>query len=106
MYAADNYWVHNYWLQVANVSGIIPFILWMIVNISSIGDVIKVIKSPYISNKLKYMFIPMLASIVGYLMMEPGGTESNKYIIFYVLLIAMLKQLANKKIEPVGVENV
>lgn len=96
MYAAGNYWVHNYWLQVANVSGIIPFVLWMIVNISSIYDIIKVIRSPYISNKIKYMFIPLLASIVSYLMMEPGGTESNKYIIFYVLLIAMLKQLANK----------
>ena len=96
MYAAGYFWVHNYWLQVANVSGIVPFILWMIVNIAAVWDVIKIIKSPSISNKLKYMLIPMVASIVAYLMMEPGGTESNRYIIFYVMLVALLKQVAKK----------
>lgn len=97
MYAAGNFWVHNYWLQVANVSGIFPFVLWMIVNVAAVWDVIKVVTSPYISNRIKYMLLPMLASIVAYLMMEPGGTESNRYIIFYVILIALLKQLANNK---------
>ena len=106
MYAGGNYWVHNYWLQVANVSGIVPFVLWMIVNISAVGDVIRLIRSPYVSNKIKYMFIPMLSSIVGYLMMEPGGTELNRYIIFYVMLLAILKQLANKKEMNVGIEDV
>lgn len=106
MYAGGIYWVHNYWLEVANVSGIIPFILWMIVNISAVRDVIRLIRSPYVSNKIKYMFIPMLSSIVAYLMMEPGGTELNRYIIFYVILIAILKQLANKKEQNIGAENV
>ena len=106
MYAGGNYWVHNYWLQVANVSGIVPFVLWMIVNISAVADVIRLIRSPYVSNKIKYMFIPMLSAIVGYLMMEPGGTELNRYIIFYVILIAILKQLANKKEKNIGAENV
>lgn len=96
MYAAGYFWVHNYWLQVANVSGIIPFILWMIVNVAAVWDVIKIIKSPSVSSKLKYMLIPMVASIVAYLMMEPGGTESNRYIIFYVMLVALLKQVAKK----------
>ena len=96
MWAGGNYWVHNYWLQVANVSGILPFVLWMIVNLATVVDVIKVLKSPNVSNKIKYMFLPMLASVVSYLMMEPGGTELNRYIIFYVMLIALLKQLAHK----------
>ena len=85
MYAGGNYWVHNYWLQVANVSGIIPFILWMVVNISAVRDVIILIRSRYVSNRIKYMFVPLLASIVAYLMMEPGGTELNRYIIFYII---------------------
>lgn len=105
MYAAGVYWVHNYWLQVANVSGVIPFALWMVVNVAAVIDTVKLMKSPYVSMNIKYMLIPMLASIVGYLMMEPGGTESNRYIIFYVLLIALLKQLTlNKK--DIGVKNV
>lgn len=106
MYAGGNYWVHNYWLQVANVSGIIPFALWMVVNISAVRDVIILIRSNYVSNRIKYMFVPLLASIVGYLMMEPGGTELNRYIIFYVMLLAVLKQLANKKEINVGIEDV
>lgn len=104
MYAAGWYHVHNYWLQVANVSGIIPFVLWMIVNISAIIDVVKIVKSTSISQKIKLTLVPILTSIVCYLMMEPGGTESNRYIIFYVILIALLKQLANKN--NVGVKNV
>lgn len=93
MWTAGWYHVHNYWLQVANVSGIIPFILWMLVNASVVMNVIKVIRNPHIVNRVKYMLIPMLSAIVGYLMMEPGGTESNRYIIFYVMLIALLKQI-------------
>ncbi len=110
MWTAGWYHVHNYWLQVANVSGIIPFVLWMIVNVAALWDVVKVIKSSLISEKIKYMLIPMLASIVGYLMMEPGGTELNRYIIFYVMLLGLLKQLASKSkgenVEKVGVKNV
>lgn len=96
MGAAGYYRVHNYWLQVANVSGIFPFTLWMIVNISTVADVIKIVKASHISRKIKYMFLPMLAAVVSYLMMEPGGTESNRYIIFYVILIAMLKQAVSR----------
>ena len=106
MWAAGWQHVHNYWLQVANVSGIVPFILWMIVNIVAVVDVVKLIKSFYVSNKIKYMLIPMLSSIVGYLMMEPGGTEVNRYIIFYVILIALLKQLVSKKQKGSGVKYV
>lgn len=103
MYAAGNFWVHNYWLQVANVSGILPFAFWMVVNAAMLLNVLKIIKSTVISNKVKYLLIPMLASILGYLMMEPAGTELNRYIIFYVIIIALLKQLANRKC---GVKNV
>lgn len=95
MWAAGNYWVHNYWLQVANVSGIFPFIFWMIVNVSAVIDVVRIIRSTGISQRLKYLLIPLLSSVVGYFMMEPGGTESNRYIIFYVMLIALVKQVAN-----------
>lgn len=97
MWAAGNYWVHNYWLQVANVSGIIPFGFWMTVNVMTVIDIVKITVSSHVSNKIKYMLIPMLASVVAYLMMEPGGTELNRYIIFYVLLVALTKQLANNE---------
>ena len=106
MYAAGVYWVHNYWLQVANVSGVIPFALWMVVNVAAVIDTVKLIKSPYVSMNIKYMVVPILASIVGYLMMEPGGTESNRYIIFYVLLVALLKQLTSNNKKDIGVKNV
>ena len=97
MWAAGNAWVHNYWLQVANVSGIIPFSLWMIVNISAMIDTIKVMRCQCISDEIKFMVIPLISAIVGYLMMEPGGTELNRYIIFYVLLIALMKQIVANK---------
>lgn len=103
MWAAGYQHVHNYWLQVANVSGIIPLILWTIVNISVVCDMFRLLRSPEISMKLKYRFLPLMIAIICYFMMEPGGTESNWFIIFYVLLIALLKQMVNqpnrKKVE-------
>ena len=99
MWTAGYYHVHNYWLQVANVSGIIPFALWMIVNISTVVDAVKIMRSKVLSNDMKFLLIPLWIALVCYLMMEPGGTESNRYIIFYVMLIALMKQIAQQGIE-------
>lgn len=103
MHAGGFNGVHNYWLQVADDAGAFPFIMWMIFNLSALYSVFELIGSPYVSQRIKYMLIPMLGAVVAYLMMETGGRELTHYIIFYIILVALMKQLLdNKKHEKNG----
>lgn len=100
MYPAGLNCVHNYWLQVANDTGIITFALWMIFNISMIISLIKCVRSPKISNQTKYLIVPLMSAVVSYLSMEIGGQGESEYIIFYVMIAAILHQLVkNQKYE-------
>lgn len=92
MHAAGFNMVHNYWLQVANDTGIFPFVFWMAFNILGLAAIIRLIISPQISAKMKYMIVPVFGAIVSYLMMEIGGQGKSDYIIFYVMLISILNQ--------------
>lgn len=84
--------IHNYWLQVANDTGIFTFILWMIFNISALYSTVKVVISPHIKEGLKYALVLMLVAAASYLMMEIGGSGRSTYIIFYIMLVAIMKQ--------------
>lgn len=84
---------HNYWLLVADDTGIFTFALWMIFNIAGLISMIKLIKSPKISQKVKYTVVPSLAAVVSYLMMETGGGGRSDLIIFYVIYISITNQL-------------
>ena len=100
MYPAGLSCVHNYWLQAANDTGIFTLILWMIFNISVLISLLKCIKSSRISEGLKYLIVPVLTAVVSYLSMEIGGQGESEYIIFYVMIAAILHQLVkNKKYE-------
>lgn len=85
---------HNYWLLVADDTGIFTFSLWMVFNIAGLVSMIRLIQNPLISRKIKYMIVPSLAAIVSYLMMETGGGGRSDLIIFYVIVIAIVNQLA------------
>lgn len=93
MYTEGYSCVHNYWLQVANDTGIFPFIFWMIFNISACISLFKLIRNDKIDQGLKYMVVPMIGAVVSYLMMEIGGQGKSDYIVFYVILVAFLHQL-------------
>lgn len=97
MYPAGFTCVHNYWLQVANDTGIITFILWMIFNITVVVSMIKCAVSPHIQTRMKYLVIPLMCAVISYLSMEIGGQGKSEYILFYVILSAMLHQLMKNK---------
>ena len=85
--------IHNYWLQAANDTGIFPFILWMIFNVQVVIDLVKCVVSKKISQRMKYLIVPLMVAIVSYLSMEIGGQGKSEYILFYVMVAAFLRQL-------------
>ena len=97
MYPAGHSCVHNYWLQAANDTGIFTFILWMIFNISMIISVIKCAINPKINIRLKFLVIPLISAVVAYLSMEIGGQAASEYILFYVMIAAILRQLVKNE---------
>ena len=102
MYPAGLNCVHNYWLQAANDTGIFTFILWMIFNISMLASLFTCIRSSKISQKIKYMIVPLMAAVISYLSLEIGGQGESEYIIFYVMIVAILRQLVKNEKYEIG----
>lgn len=99
MYPAGYTCVHNYWLQVANDTGIVTFILWTIFNITVVISLVKCAISPYIETRIKYLVIPLMFAVISYLSMEIGGQGKSEYILFYVILSSMVHQLMKNNYE-------
>lgn len=89
--------VHNYWLQAANDTGIATFILWVIFNIMVVVSMVKCAISPHIETRVKYLVLPLMCAVISYLSMEIGGQGKSEYILFYVILSAMLHQLMKNR---------
>ena len=85
--------VHNYWLQVANDTGIFPFAIWMVFNVAFVVSLVKCVRNPAISMRIKYMIVPLAGAVISYLSMEQGGHGQGEYILFYVMLAAIIRQL-------------
>lgn len=83
---------HNYWLLVADDTGLFTFTLWMVFNIGGLISIVKLVKSPQISKEMKYLIVPDIIAVVSYLMMETGGGGRSDLIIFYVIFIAIINQ--------------
>lgn len=97
MYPAGMNCVHNYWLQVANDTGIFTFILWMMFNTLVVVSVVRCARNPKINVRLKYLVIPLLSAVVAYLSMEIGGQGKSEYILFYVIIAALIRQLVKNE---------
>lgn len=89
--------VHNYWLQVANDTGIFPFTMWMLFNGLAVISIIKLVADTHIEKEIICIFVPLITAVVSYLMMEIGGAGKSDYIIFYVMLIAILNQVVKNR---------
>ena len=69
----------------------------MIFNISMIISVIKCAINPKINIRLKFLVIPLMSAVVAYLSMEIGGQGASEYILFYVIIAAILRQLVKNE---------
>ncbi|OUQ23005.1 hypothetical protein B5E77_16190 [Lachnoclostridium sp. An131] len=104
IYPAGFAGVHNYWLQAANDTGVIVLFLWGIYGILMVMDAVRLLWLKQISIRIKYMLIPMIGASGAYLMMEIGGGGSSDYIIFFVMLSAMLHQIVKDAKKHTGKE--
>ena len=83
---------HNYWLQAANDTGIVTLILWTVYIILVIVDAVHLLWQKQVEKRIKYMLVSMIGASGAYLMMEIGGGGMIDYIIFFVMLSAILHQ--------------
>ena len=104
IYPAGFAGVHNYWLQAANDTGVVVLFLWGIYGILVVYETVRLLWLKNISIRIKYMLIPMLGASGAYLMMEIGGGGSCDYIIFFVMLSAMLHQIIKNAEKHTGKE--
>lgn len=85
--------VHNYWLQAANDTGIVTLVLWGIYLLWMIVEAVWIVFQKQIEKSVKYMLIPLTGAVGSYLMMEIGGGGFVDYIIFFIILSAILHQM-------------
>lgn len=83
-YLTGYYQVHNFWLDIGRVAGIIPFLLLLIPTISSIKIAMQLF---YIRNKIFIAFLlGLYVSIFAAIFMEPA-MEGLPIIVYYFIFV-------------------
>lgn len=83
---------HNYWLDLANHTGLLPFILMVLFTFSAIKDMVLLILSNDISTKLKYLLPSVFMSFFLYHCVEPGGIVRPDYILYLTIMAGVIYQ--------------
>lgn len=88
---------HNLWLDIARVSGIIPFMIFLVISIKTYINLLKFLrtgKTTIVSLFLGLHICFFLTSFV-----EPVIEAVPLYFYIYMMLWGMQKQISNKKVE-------
>lgn len=83
---------HNYWLEMANQVGLIPFIPTVIFTVMSLVDVIRLVLNDAVSDGIKYILPSALISVFLYLYVEVGGIGTPDYWVFFTVLAGIVSQ--------------
>ena len=83
--AGLNY-AHNVWLDLANAAGVIPFVALVGYTILSFFDLIKLLKSAYVSQGIKYAASGIYLAFVLYYMIEPALEANILYLIPWIYI--------------------
>lgn len=91
----STYFVHNMWLDVARISGIIPFALLVYMAYDSFMKAFRLIK--YHDNSLSYMMLGLNVCFFASCFVEPiyGGTHFMLYCMLWGTESALLKNKSN-----------
>ena len=84
---------HNYWLEMANQTGLMSFIPVTLFTISTFIDTIKLITNKTISHKLKYLLPSILMGIFLYHCVEIGGVDRPDYFLYFTLVAGIICQV-------------
>lgn len=83
---------HNYWLEMANQTGLLPFIPVALFTVSSFFDAVKLILNKNVSDKIKYLLPSVLMGISLYLYVEVGGVDRPDYFLYFALMAGIVCQ--------------
>ena len=87
---------HNTWLDVARISGIIPFIFYSLFTVVSIAHVLEVYRNKSIPFSCRILFFAVYLGIYLNLFVEPGMEGFIELIYEFVLINGMVDYLSNK----------
>lgn len=83
---------HNYWLDMANHTGLASFIPMVLFTVSALLDMVRLILSNHVSKKIKYLLPSVFMSIFLYHCMEPGGIARPDYILYLTIMAGIMYQ--------------
>lgn len=84
---------HNYWLDLANQTGLASFIPMVLFTVSGLVDMIKLILNENISNKLKYLLPSVFMAIFSYHYMEVGGMNQPNFVLYFTFMAGIIYQV-------------
>lgn len=83
---------HNYWLEMANQTGLASFIPVVLFTLGAFFDTIKVVLNKNVSHKIKYLLPSVLMGIALYLYVELGGVDRPDYFLYFTLMAGIICQ--------------
>lgn len=84
--------LHNFWLQVANETGIVPFLCIVGYTVLSIIDTIKILNKEELDISVRILLPSAYAGMLGYFSMEQGGHGTADFIMYLMLLGGIISQ--------------
>ena len=83
---------HNYWLELANRTGLASFIPTVAFTVLALIDTVKLILAPQIPVKIKYLLPSVFMSLFLYHYMEVGGTARPDYFLYVTVMAGIIYQ--------------
>lgn len=90
------YNAHNFWLQTAYVSGIIPFICLALYTLWNFFDIARLITSKDIDISSKLLLFSAYIGLFCYFMTEQGGNGTADYIMYFTLIGGIISQTVKR----------
>ena len=90
------YNAHNFWLQTAYVSGIIPFICLVLYTLWNFFDIVRLITSKDIDISSKLLLFSAYMGLFCYFMTEQGGNGTADYIMYFTLIGGIISQTVKR----------
>lgn len=89
----DTYYAHNLWLDIARMSGILPFLFFLIFTISTHKKIFKIIFSKNISSFIRFFVLNL--SLIFFLssFVEPVIEGSFQYLLLYILFLGCIENI-------------
>ncbi len=83
---------HNFWLQVAYESGIIPFLCLVIYTVWNFYDILKLLMGKNIDISSKLLLVTAYLGMFCYFMTEQGGNGTAEFIMYFTLMGGIISQ--------------